>query len=110
MGNDHESTSNTTRLCIEHRIEFEEVSPQWLYSYQEAQDLVRHLHAILRDFEMQYAATTTLIQGYIEERPDFLAGCVSVQLQIYPANSIRVTRRVSTLVFSDGAKLEGCSY
>ena len=110
MDVDYGLDTHESRLIIEYRENYEEVSPQWLYTHQEAQSLVRNLHALLREFEMQQAVKFTLVQGHITKRSDFLSGFVSLCLQVYPANAIRVTGRVSTVVFTDEGLPEGCSF
>ena len=101
MDIDYGTDTHESRLIIEYREEYEETSPQWLYTPQEAQSLVRNLHALLREFEMLHAVKFTLVQGHLTQRPDFLSGFLSLCIQVYPENAIRVTRRVSTVVFTD---------
>ena len=96
----HDSNGYESKLILEYGTEFEEISPQWLYNYQEALDLANELYAIQRTVATRKSAELTLFQGHITRRPDLSSGCLSLFISLRPTNTLRVTRRMQTLVLS----------
>jgi hypothetical protein len=106
----HDSDDTKSRLIVEYRTEFEEISPQWLYSYQEALDLANELYAIQRSVTSRKSAELTLFQGHVTQRFGFSSGCLSLFLQIYPENTVRATRRMQTVVLTGEGDIGFCPF
>lgn len=100
-GNYHEHSSSYSKLIYEYRAQYEAVSGQRLYSSSEAQDLAERVYQVLRVVSAREPFEILEFRGYFEVRPGFPGGFLGVQLQIAPKASVRITRRLQTLVQPD---------